>query len=153
MSFLLIPVLKNFISFIRTTPAADKLPLDDNIQIHKWTAYFIAFSALCHISFHFADFWWFQYYQAIPIAQNIASLPGITGLLLVLMMLVMYSTALLKRKTYNIFGHRFDGYRTFLYLHRLWMPVYFVMWFHGSQTWQFTVFPLMFLLLEKYIQR
>lgn len=38
-SFILIPVLRNFLSFLRTTPVNGLLPLDDNLMIHKLTAW------------------------------------------------------------------------------------------------------------------
>lgn len=60
MGLVLIPILRNFMSYLRTTPAAEKLPLDDNINIHKWVAYSIALASVGHISMHFLDYVWLQ---------------------------------------------------------------------------------------------
>ncbi|KAI8904991.1 ferric reductase NAD binding domain-containing protein [Gorgonomyces haynaldii] len=153
LCFILVPVMRNFLSFLRTTPAADKLPLDDNIEIHKWTAYTIILASIGHIGAHFADFVWFENYMAQPFYWNaLANIAGPTGFVVTGMMLLMYSSAFLQRKIYKVFGRRYDGYRTFLSIHKLWIPVYVILWFHGSQFWQFSVFPLMFMAIEKYIQ-
>ncbi|KAJ3325954.1 hypothetical protein HDV06_002339 [Boothiomyces sp. JEL0866] len=153
LCFVLIPVLRNFLSFVRTTAVADKLPLDDNLNIHRWTAYTISLAACGHIGFHFADFLYSQNYLAVPIyISALANVAGPTGFVITFLMIIMFLTAFLKRKIYSLFGHRFDGYKLFLKIHKLWMPIYVLMWFHGSQFWQFSVFPLLFLLLEKYIQ-
>jgi NADPH oxidase len=153
MGFILLPILRNFLSYLRTTPAGDKLPLDDNIRMHKWTGYTIVFASLGHISMHFCNYYWAQTNFATPIYISLfTNLPGVTGVLVTLVMLCMYSTAFLKRKIYSIFGNRFDGYRTFLQLHRLWIPVYAILFIHGAQFWQWAIFPLIFISIEKYIQ-
>jgi NADPH oxidase 2 len=153
LGFVLLPVLRNFLSYLRTTPAGDKLPLDDNIPMHKWTAYTIAFSAVGHISMHFLNYHWALTNFATPIYISIfTNLPGITGTLVTFLMLCMFSTAFLKRKIYSLFGNRFDGYRTFLQMHRLWIPVYMILFLHGAQFWQWAIFPLLFIAIEKYIQ-
>jgi FAD-binding domain/Ferric reductase like transmembrane component len=153
MSFILLPILRNFLSYLRTTAAAEKLPLDDNIKIHKWTAYLSAFAATGHITMHVLDFVFMQNFYAVPLYESFFyNVPGPTGLIVTGLMCIMFSAAFLKRKIYNIAGRRFDGYRTFLMLHRLYIPVYALLWLHGSQFWQFSVFPLLFLFLEKFIQ-
>ena len=153
MSFILLPVLRNFLSYLRTTAAAEKLPLDDNIKIHKWTAYCAAIAGTGHITMHSLNFFFLRDWYAIPLHESFFyNVPGPTGIIVTLLMIVMFSAAFLKRKIYNIAGRRFDGYRTFLMLHRLYIPIYGLLWIHGSQFWQFSVFPLLFLFLEKFIQ-
>jgi NADPH oxidase len=138
---------------LRTTAAGDKLPLDDNIRMHKWTGYAVGISALGHIAMHFLNYYWALTNFATPIYISLfTNLPGITGVIVTILMLCMFSTAFLKRKIYSLFGNRFDGYRTFLQMHRLWVVVYAVLFLHGAQFWQWAIFPLLFIAIEKYIQ-
>ena len=153
LSFVFIPILRNFISYVRTTPAGSKLPLDDNLNIHRIVGYLISLDAFGHIFFHCLDFMWDQNNQAIPFTSNLfATAPGLTGVFITLLMTVMYMFAMMQRKIYTVFGRRFDGYELFLRLHQLWIPIYILLWIHGSQFWQFSVFPLLFVALEKFIQ-
>ena len=108
LNIILIPVLRNFMSYLRTTPIVDKLPLDDNILIHKWTAYTIAFSSIGHIGFHFANFSYQNYALGVPIYMSVfATVSGLTGLFVTGMMMTMFSTAYLKRKIYTWIGKRY----------------------------------------------
>lgn len=65
----------------------------------------------------------------------------------------MAITALIKRKVFNVFGKRFDGYWVFMSVHRLWIPVYALLWIHGPLFFSYSIFPLAFLLVEKFIQK
>lgn len=153
LSFILIPVMRNILSFLRTTPLNEVLPFDDNLKIHHWTAYVIALSAVGHITCHYLDFAFYQNAQAVPIYMNaLATRPGVTGQIVLFLMFCMYVTALIKRKIWKVCGMRIDGYKIFLHVHKLWVPVYAVMWIHGSLFWSYSVFPLAFMALEKYIQ-
>lgn len=60
------------------------------------------------------------------------------------------STSLFLISYYSLI--RFDGYKVFLSVHRLWMPIYALLWLHGSQFWQFTFVIMIFMFFEKYIQ-
>jgi predicted ferric reductase len=153
LCFVLLPVMRNFISFLRTTAIADELPLDSSLDIHKWTAYSILLAACAHIIFHSLNFVWSVNNEAIPIYFNyVATITGITGVLVTLFMLSMFLSTMINRKIYKCFGKRFDGYKIFLNVHLLWMPIYFLLIFHGSQFWQYVCFPLFFMAVEKFIQ-
>jgi hypothetical protein len=102
LGMLLIPVMRNFLTYLRSTAAAEKLPLDDNIIIHKMIAYTIAVSAICHIIFHFLDFAYLQNFKAVSYSESLLTLPAITGIIVVLLMLCLYMTAFLKRKIYMV---------------------------------------------------
>ncbi len=60
LGFVLIPVLRNFLSFLRTTPAQILLPLDDNFRIHRITAYLILATTAGHVAMHYCDYIWAQ---------------------------------------------------------------------------------------------
>ncbi|KAI3658072.1 hypothetical protein MP638_002356, partial [Amoeboaphelidium occidentale] len=152
-SFILIPVLRNFLSFLRSTAANDVLPLDDNIKIHKWCAYMIILATGGHVTFHYLNFIYANNYLGLRFVDNsFGTLPGVTGHLVLLLMFFMYSTAFIKRKIFRIFGRRYDGYRVFLGVHKLYIPVLVLLFLHSERFWQFCLYPALFLALEKFIQ-
>ncbi|KAI3646883.1 hypothetical protein MP228_007104 [Amoeboaphelidium protococcarum] len=153
LSFILIPVMRNLLSFLRTTPLNEVLPLDENLEIHRRSAYVIAFCAIGHITCHYLDFEYYRTTIAVPVYVNaLATRPGITGQIITGMFFIMYATALIKRKIFTVFGRRFDAYKIFLKLHNLWIPCYALLWIHGSLFFSYSMFPLAFMCLEKYIQ-
>jgi hypothetical protein len=99
---LLIPVMRNFLTYLRSTAAAETLPLDDNIMIHKIIAYTIVLSSGGHITFHFLDYGYLQNVKAIPYSESILTVTGVVGLVIVILMFCMYITAFLKRKKYTV---------------------------------------------------
>lgn len=86
-----------------------------------------------------------------PIWWNaFANLSGPTGHLIVLFMIVLFATANLKRRIRKILGVRFDGYAVFLQVHKLWVPIYILLFLHSETFWKFCIVVFLFLLLEKY---
>lgn len=150
---LIFPVLRNFLSYLRTTPVAEALPLDDALIIHTYTGYLIMICAVGHIAFHYADFEWEQRMTAVDIWRNaVGNLSGATGHIIALLMLVVLPTTMLNRRIRTVFGVRFDGYKVFLQVHKLWMPIYILLFLHSSTFWKFAAFVMLFLILEKSIQ-
>jgi hypothetical protein len=108
---LIIPILRNFLSYLRTTPVAELLPLDDSLTIHMYTGYLIMLCAVGHIGFHYSDFEWLERMRANPIWESaLLNLPGFTGHLIAVLMLIVLPTTLLNRRIRTIMGIRFDGY-------------------------------------------
>jgi hypothetical protein len=68
------------------------------------------------------------------------------------LLLIMFCTALFKRKVVYIMKRRLDGYSIFMSAHRLWIPAYALLWLHSPSVWTFTFWPLAFIAIEKYIQ-
>lgn len=73
LTIIILPILRNMLSWLRTTPAAgnstpnlciELLPLDENIKIHSYTGYLIMVCGMGHIGFHYADFWWLENIKA-----------------------------------------------------------------------------------------
>jgi predicted ferric reductase len=64
----------------------------------------------------------------------------------------MCLTAAFKRKIFKIFGRRYDGYRMFIWVHKLWIPSMILLIFHSQNVWPFLLWPLLFMSLEKFIQ-
>ncbi|KNC99755.1 uncharacterized protein SPPG_05133 [Spizellomyces punctatus DAOM BR117] len=152
-SFIILPVLRNILCWLRSTPLADIIPLDDNINMHKLVFGFISVAAILHATFHYLDFAWNANKFGVDIGhQAWGNLAGATGHLIALMMILMAATSLFKRKLITFMGRRFDGYRTFLMVHKLWMPCFALLWLHGPIFWAFSIWPLALMGLEKLVQ-
>ncbi|KAI8819388.1 ferric reductase NAD binding domain-containing protein [Fimicolochytrium jonesii] len=153
-SFILITVLRNTLCWLRSTPLADVIPLDDNIAMHKLVFAFIAVGGIMHAVFHYLDFGWNEQRYGVSTGhQAFANLAGVTGHLIALMMLCMFLSAVFMRKYFTFRRFRFDGYRTFLLVHKLWMPCFVLLWLHGPMFWAFSLWPLAFIGLEKLVQK
>ncbi|KAJ3277890.1 NADPH oxidase 4, partial [Borealophlyctis nickersoniae] len=152
-AFILLPVLRNILCWLRSTPLADIVPLDDNINMHKLIFGFISVGTVGHVTFHYLDFTWkANAYQTDVGVLAWGSLAGTTGHVILLLMLLMSVTALFNRKLIKLRGKRYDGYRIFLLVHRLWIPCYVLLWLHGTMFWAFSILPLGLIGLEKLVQ-
>ncbi|KAJ3033012.1 hypothetical protein HDV00_006857 [Rhizophlyctis rosea] len=152
-SFIILPILRNILCWLRSTPLADIIPLDDNIRMHKLVFIYIMIGGLAHATLHYLDFRWDaeKYGGTIgDFAWN--NLAGATGHLIAFCMTLMAGTSLLNRKLITVFGKRFDGYRTFLMFHKLWIPCFALLWLHGPNFWAFSIWPLALMALEKLVQ-
>ena len=152
-SFILLPVLRNILSWMRSTPVADVIPLDDNILMHKTIAWVIAAATLGHITFHYLNFAFSSSnFGDTIIRQALLTFAGATGHIIVLLMLIMFATAWFMRTSFKIGKFRFDGYAVFLICHKLWMPVFVILCFHATVFWTYCLWPVIFMILEKIIQ-
>ncbi|KAI9091555.1 hypothetical protein DFS34DRAFT_323892 [Phlyctochytrium arcticum] len=152
-SFILLPVLRNILCWLRSTPLADIIPLDDNIIMHKLVFCVIAITAILHAVFHYLDFYWNRDAQGVSVAyQAWGNLAGQTGHYIGIIMTIMAFTSLFNRKLVKIMGFRFDGYRVFLAVHKLWIPAFAFLWLHGPMFWAFSLWPLALISLEKLVQ-
>jgi hypothetical protein len=52
-----LPVCRNMLSWLRTTPIAKIIPMDDNILFHKFIGFLIFLTAGLHIVMHYFNFW------------------------------------------------------------------------------------------------
>jgi len=55
-AFILLPVCRNFISFLRQTALGDIIPFDKNITFHKATAWSIVLMSVIHVVAHMFNF-------------------------------------------------------------------------------------------------
>jgi hypothetical protein len=90
VAFILLPVCRNFISFLRRTPLNDFIPFDKALTFHKLTAWaIVAFTAI-HIASHMVNFYRFAILNAsttsdrirVFLSLNFTTGPGITGWLM-----------------------------------------------------------------------
>jgi len=154
-ALILIPVLRNMLSWLRTTPVGDVVPLDDNIMFHRLVAGAIAFAVVLHVACHYADFVWaHDKFGTSIVNQALGNFAGATGHFVLVAMAIMACTAVdrVRRRRFNIFGKRIGGHTIFWYCHKLWMPALLVLCFHGPVFWIYLFWPLLLFGLEKLIQ-
>lgn len=135
-AMILLPVLRNFLSWLRGTWLNNYLPLDKNLIFHKFCAWWIAFHTALHSVAHF---WNFNQLSITPLDQLKAigfpavpttealfffSLPGSTGHIVLIIMVLMYSSAV-----ESIRRPLFEG---FWYTHHLFVLYYVIISFHGA---------------------
>jgi len=152
-ALLLVTMLRNFLSFIRGTWLGSLLPVDKTIVFHRYIAWTCAFFAAWHIMAHM-----FNYNKLAtstldqlkimnPAATTIptqisllwTTLPGATGVVVTMVMVLMYSSAIkfVRGPMFNVFWfshHLFIVFFGLLCVHgasALLEPPTFYMWFVG----------------------
>ncbi len=87
LTVLIFPVMKNLVSFVRSTPLRDLVPLDNHAAMHATIAKVMLFAIMLHVGGHYAHMtrgrrhgWHREAY---------ASLSGLTGHIVLLAMVVM----------------------------------------------------------------
>ena len=157
-NLIFLPVLRNLISWLRTTPLRSVLPLGDQIYFHKLIGLAVAVPALGHILFHYLDYAW---HSRLGLGvtfteQAFGTWTGLTGHLILLCMLLIMSTALervrRRRFTTKRFGS-FSGHSLFVRMHKLWIVVLILLWSHSKAFWHYSLFPTLFVILDKLIAR
>jgi len=167
-----IPVCRKFMSWLRSTPLIEILPLDDAIMFHKIFAMGILIAATLHITCHYANFIWFYENQNLDIFQQaMGTLAGFTGHVILLCMFLMFCTALecVRRKRWtnpvalirSCFGSnkkklgKFDktlgGYNIFYNIHQLYLVCIVALLLHGPVFWLYAAWPLILMYIEHII--
>ncbi|KIJ42250.1 hypothetical protein M422DRAFT_60376 [Sphaerobolus stellatus SS14] len=130
--FILLPICRNFISYVRKTPLNHYIPFDKNITFHKLTGWSITFWSVVHILAHMVNFVRLaktdknattaQLVLAF-LGANFATGPGITGWIMTVCLGIMVWYAMEKRRRAN--------FERFWYSHHLFI-IFFVCWqLHG----------------------
>jgi NADPH oxidase len=152
LALILIPICKNFLSFLKRVPYLHKLiPLDKNIKFHRYIAVFLFVFTLIHTIAHWFNAFKLEKkqnskYDATQIAW--ISWAGATGQIMVFIMILMYTAAMtpLKKQCYELFW----------YTHHLSMPFFGCALFHSfgcllkndngvcyeKTTWKWVIGPL-----------
>lgn len=122
---ILLPMCRNLLRFIR--PKFKFLPLDESQWFHRQCAYALLLFTCVHVSAHYVNFFNVERYQirketAVQIHYTQAG--GITGHIMLLCMLFMYTTA----------HHRIrqQSFETFWYTHHLFIPFLLGMYTHAT---------------------
>ncbi|KAJ6539891.1 ferric reductase NAD binding domain-containing protein [Mycena vulgaris] len=134
--FILLPVCRNFISVMRRTPIGSVIPFDENITLHKATAWSIVIGSLVHTLAHVVNLYRLTMADTSAtttgkrvvffITANFIIGPLWTGWLMWVALGVMVYFALEKRRRAPN-----GGFEKFWYTHHLFIP-FFILWqLHG----------------------
>jgi NADPH oxidase len=122
---ILLPMCRTLLRIIR--PKMRWLPLDESQWFHRQVAYSLLFYTICHVSAHYVNFFNVEKSQVRPelaVQIHYAQAGGITGHIMLLCMLLMYTTA-----HYKI---RQQSFEAFWYTHHLFIPFLLGMYTHAT---------------------
>lgn len=164
-ALIVLPVCRNFVSWLRSTPVAEVIPFDDAVAFHRIVGMGIAGALVLHVACHYLDFEYFRKAHGTPVSsQAVGSWAGITGHIALTCMLLMAVTSLacVRRgrvplpcgcRTRKTGKKSLGGYSLFQKVHRLWAVVMLVLLMHGKRFWIYAFWPLCLLATEKLIHR
>ncbi|XP_045183850.2 NADPH oxidase 5-like [Mercenaria mercenaria] len=150
--WVLVLMLRNCLTYIRTTFLSHVLPLDQHIMFHKMTAIAIVIFAILHTLAHIANAaivanvnvmeMWEVLFTVKAGVGFVGGSAFITGWLLdvVLIVIVICSLPFIRRG-----GH----FQVFYWTHLLYVPFWILVILHGPQFWKWFVGPGTIFLLEK----
>ncbi|OQV00069.1 FAD-binding domain-containing protein [Cladophialophora immunda] len=121
---ILLPMCRNFMRFLR--PKFRWLPLDETQWFHRQCAYALLVFTTVHVTAHYVNFFNVEKNQIRPetaIQIHYAQAGGITGHIMLLCMLLMYTTAHQRIRQ--------QSFETFWYTHHLFIPFLLAMYTHA----------------------
>ncbi|CAO2170189.1 unnamed protein product [Urochloa humidicola] len=184
MALILLPVCRNTLTWLRSTALGRVVPFDDNINFHKVIAAAIAIASATHTLEHvLCDFPrvvscpkekfmeklgpFFNYVQPTwPIL--LTSIPGWTGILLILIMSFSFTLAThsFRRSVVKLPSpfHHLAGFNAFWYAHHLLVIAYILLVMHSyfifltkqwykRTTWMYLAVPVLFYASERSIRK
>ncbi|XP_066314372.1 putative respiratory burst oxidase homolog protein H isoform X2 [Miscanthus floridulus] len=184
MALILLPVCRNTLTRLRSTALSKVVPFDDNINFHKVIALAIAIGSATHTLSHvLCDFPrlvscpkdkfmeklgpFFNYVQPTwPIL--LTSIPGWTGILLILIMSFSFTLAThsFRRSVVKLPSplHHLAGFNAFWYAHHLLVIAYVLLVMHSyfifltkqwykRTTWMYLAVPVVFYASERSIRK
>lgn len=122
---ILLPMCRNLLRYIR--PKIRWLPLDESQWFHRQVAYTMLFWTVVHVAAHYVNF--FNVERSLVRAEAAVQIHymqagGITGHVMLLCMLLMFTTAHAKIRQ--------QSYETFWYTHHLFIPFLLAMYTHAT---------------------
>ncbi len=158
---ILLPVARNMLSWLRTTPIGDVIPMDDNILFHKVIAMLILASGMLHIMSHYMNYWQIAIDGGAGgivsiLALALGSWHGITGHAIFFLMLAMFFTAGEKcrrgRCCTKCGGKKLCGFNLFWAVHKMWIPALGILILHGRVFWIYGMWPILLMIVERAIR-
>jgi len=159
---LLLPMLRNFIRVIRPKVAM-LFPADENIWFHRQVAYAMAFWAMVHTTAHYVNFFNVertQVRQEIALDIHYTQAGAITGHFMLLIMVLIYSTAHHKVRNQCFEAFWYTHHLAFFFFIGLYthatgcfvrdstnpaytdtFPFYNTEFCLGYESWRFTIWP------------
>ncbi|KAL8640639.1 MAG: hypothetical protein Q9228_002466 [Teloschistes exilis] len=124
-AIILLPMCKNILRWIR--PKIKILPLDESQWFHRQVAYSLLFYTIVHVSAHYVNFFNVERSQIrkeTAVQIHYTQVGGITGHVMLLCMLLMFTTAHAKIRQ--------QSYETFWYTHHLFVPFLLALYTHAT---------------------
>ncbi|KAK6429356.1 hypothetical protein LTR95_014495 [Oleoguttula sp. CCFEE 5521] len=122
---ILLPMCRNLLRYVR--PKLRFLPLDESQWFHRRVAYTMLFWTAVHVGAHYVNFFNVERSQVrkeAAVEIHYMQAGGITGHVMLLCMLLMYTTAHAKIRQ--------QSYETFWYTHHLFVPFLLAMYTHAT---------------------
>ncbi|KAL8827479.1 MAG: hypothetical protein Q9191_003155 [Dirinaria sp. TL-2023a] len=122
-----LPVGRRSIDPLTDVPKIQFLPLDENVWFHRQVAYSILIFTIIHVCAHYVNFFNVERAQLRPqtaIQIHYTEAGGITGHVMLLCMLLMYTTAHAKIRQ--------QSFETFWYTHHLFIPFLLGLYTHAT---------------------
>ncbi|OBT44658.1 NADPH oxidase [Pseudogymnoascus sp. WSF 3629] len=124
-AMILFPMCRNLLRWIR--PKVRFLPLDESQWFHRQVAYSMLVYTVIHVAAHYVNFFNVEKTQIRPVTAiqiHYAQAGGITGHIMLLCMLLMYTTAHAKIRQ--------QSFETFWYTHHLFIPFLLGLYTHAT---------------------
>ncbi|KAL8919100.1 MAG: hypothetical protein Q9208_006984 [Pyrenodesmia sp. 3 TL-2023] len=124
-AIIVLPMCKNILRWIR--PKVRWLPLDESQWFHRQVAYSLLFWTIVHVSAHYVNFFNVERSQIrkeSAVQIHYTQVGGITGHVMLLCMLLMFTTAHSKIRQ--------QSYETFWYTHHLFVPFLLGLYTHAT---------------------
>ncbi|EDO03181.1 hypothetical protein SS1G_05661 [Sclerotinia sclerotiorum 1980 UF-70] len=125
IAMILLPMCRNILRYVR--PKIKFLPLDESQWFHRQVAYSLLFWTIFHVAAHYVNFFNVEKTQIRPVSAiqiHYTEAGGITGHIMLLCMMLMYTTAHAKIRQ--------QSFETFWYTHHLFIPFLLAMYTHAT---------------------
>jgi NADPH oxidase 5 len=136
---ILLPMLRNFITRLRKTVLYNYIPLDDAVTFHRFVGHLMFFSALFHIGLFILNFSTLENPLSFYL---INTLPGITGISLILIFILMWVTAL-------PFIRKGGYFKLFYISHYGYIFWLLILLLHGPSYWKWLIIPGLLFIYER----
>ncbi|KAI9824699.1 MAG: hypothetical protein M1826_007277 [Phylliscum demangeonii] len=125
VAMILLPMCRTILRWVR--PKMRWLPLDQSQWFHRQVAYSLLFFTIIHVCAHYVNFFNVEKAQLRPVTAvqiHYAQVGGVTGHVMLLCMLLMYTTAHARIRQ--------QSFETFWYTHHLFIPFLLAMYTHAT---------------------
>lgn len=158
-AFVLVLMLRQCITFLRTRGFGAVLPLDNHIYMHKVTGILIAIFSLVHTIMHMLNFTVIVVNDPILNSKNytmaewlLTTRPGLfglcggcanpTGITLFFVLIIMFLCS-------QPFVRRGGSFEIFYWTHLLYIPFWVLLVFHGPNFWKWFIIPFIIYMVER----
>eukprot|EP00191_Tetraselmis_sp_GSL018_P002616 CAMPEP_0177611318 /NCGR_PEP_ID=MMETSP0419_2-20121207/20421_1 /TAXON_ID=582737 /ORGANISM="Tetraselmis sp., Strain GSL018" /LENGTH=561 /DNA_ID=CAMNT_0019107027 /DNA_START=380 /DNA_END=2065 /DNA_ORIENTATION=+ len=158
LPLLLFPVMRHFMTWLRSSPATSFLTLDANIKAHRVLGAFVFVPIAIHVGMHLT---WMalvpegENYPAGGFVQRaFRSHHGITGwtLLVCMVLMALTSTTRVRRGKWKVLGQKVTGFDIFWNTHSLYWVVFALLFFHSESFLKWAFWPVSLFLLDKVLR-